>query len=84
MGEQPWTGTELQQAMDLCIGCKGCKRECPNGVDMSLLKTETLAQRWQHSTMPWRDRWFAYLPMRMAWLRRFRGLIGLGRIPLVA
>ncbi len=84
LGEQPWTDTELQQAMDLCIGCKGCKRECPNGVDMSLLKTETLAQRWQHSTMPWRDRWFAYLPMRMAWLRRFRGLIGLGRIPLVA
>ncbi len=30
-------------AMDLCVGCKGCKRECPTGVDMARMKIEFLA-----------------------------------------
>ncbi len=34
----------LAEAMDLCVGCKGCKRECENGVDMAMIKVEYLAQ----------------------------------------
>jgi len=26
--------------MDLCVGCKGCKVDCPSGVDMAKLKAE--------------------------------------------
>ncbi|MCZ7565978.1 MAG: FAD-binding protein [Burkholderiales bacterium] len=33
---------ELYAAMDLCVGCKGCKRECPTGVDMARMKVEFL------------------------------------------
>jgi Fe-S oxidoreductase len=31
--------------MDLCLGCKACKAECPSNVDMAKLKYEVLAQR---------------------------------------
>ncbi|WP_115862543.1 FAD-binding and (Fe-S)-binding domain-containing protein [Halorussus litoreus] len=35
------TDTEfMAEVMDLCIGCKGCKRDCPSEVDMAKLKAE--------------------------------------------
>lgn len=62
-GVKPFVGPELAEAMDLCVGCKGCKRECPNGVDMALLRVETLAQRWAAlGGAPLRERLFAHLP----------------------
>ncbi|MFT3894744.1 MAG: FAD-linked oxidase C-terminal domain-containing protein [Anaerolineales bacterium] len=30
----------VAQALDLCLACKGCKSECPSGVDMAKLKFE--------------------------------------------
>ena len=30
----------VAQALDLCLACKGCKAECPSGVDMAKLKYE--------------------------------------------
>lgn len=35
----------LARAMTLCVGCKGCKRECENEVDMAMIKVEYLAQQ---------------------------------------
>ena len=31
---------DLKQAMDLCLSCKGCKRECPSNVDVGKMKAE--------------------------------------------
>jgi Fe-S oxidoreductase len=39
------TSAEIAEAMDLCVACKGCKRECENSVDMSMIKVEYLAQQ---------------------------------------
>lgn len=53
---------ELAEAMDLCLSCKGCKRECENEVDMAMIKIEYLAQRYARHRVPLRTRLFAHLP----------------------
>jgi Fe-S oxidoreductase len=45
MGPQGLLDPRLVEAMDLCVSCKGCKRECENNVDMAMIKIEYLAQR---------------------------------------
>jgi len=35
---------QLQDSLDMCLGCKGCKSECPASVDMARLKSEVLYQ----------------------------------------
>ncbi len=69
LGAVAFAGPELAAALDLCLGCKGCKRECANQVDMAAIKIETLAQRNAMLGVPLRDRLFAGLPR---WLGRSR------------
>lgn len=62
LGPDALTGEAMREAMDLCVACKGCRRECPTGIDMARMKLEFLAHykaRQGHSV---RDRLFAQLP----------------------
>jgi len=61
------TDPVLAQAMDLCVACKGCKRECEANVDMALIKVEYLAQRAARDGWSLRSRLFAHAPR---WLHR--------------
>lgn len=47
---------ELYDVLDLCLSCKGCKTECPSGVDMAKLKSEYLYQYYRTSNIPLRTR----------------------------
>ncbi|MDD5215514.1 MAG: (Fe-S)-binding protein [Methylococcales bacterium] len=53
---------QLVEAMNECVSCKGCKRECENEVDMALIKAEYLAQFNQKHGIPLRRKLFANLP----------------------
>jgi len=53
---------EVREALELCVACKGCRRECPTGVDMAKMKVEFLAQ-WRGTHPPsLRERLIAWLP----------------------
>jgi Fe-S oxidoreductase len=42
---------ELAEAMQHCVGCKGCTKECPSGVDMAAMKSEYLYQNRSKRTL---------------------------------
>jgi FAD/FMN-containing dehydrogenase/Fe-S oxidoreductase len=42
----------VYEALDLCLGCKACKSECPVQVDMAACKSEFLAQRYKGRLHP--------------------------------
>ena len=40
LGADALTSDAVAEALDLCVSCKGCKRDCPTGVDMARMKIE--------------------------------------------
>ncbi|MEN3363113.1 MAG: hypothetical protein V7606_387, partial [Burkholderiales bacterium] len=62
LGPDAFTSEEMYQTMDLCVGCKGCKRDCPTGVDMAKMKTEFLHHYRKKHGLRLKDKLVAYLP----------------------
>ena len=74
---------EMAEAMSLCISCKGCKRECPTGIDMATLKLEWQYHQNRHSGVPIRTRLLGGLPRVAPWATRIGPLVNiLGKLPL--
>ncbi|HEX6340354.1 FAD-binding and (Fe-S)-binding domain-containing protein [Umezawaea sp.] len=88
-----WRSEEVRDALDLCLGCKGCKRDCPVDVDVATYKAEFLHQHYRGRVRPAAHYSMGWLPL---WLRlglvnrltsRFPRLAGLAperRMPVVA
>ncbi|HKA35638.1 MAG TPA: FAD-linked oxidase C-terminal domain-containing protein, partial [Thermoanaerobaculia bacterium] len=49
---QGWKSDEVRDALDLCLACKGCKSDCPVGVDMATYKAEFLSHYWKGRLRP--------------------------------
>ena len=75
----------MKDTMDLCVGCKACRRECPTGVDMARMKIEFLQQWHKRKGVSLRSKLTAYLPRYAPVVSRFAPLMNLrNSIPALA
>ncbi len=61
---QRWRSPEVHEALDLCLSCKGCGRDCPTGIDMAAYKSRVLHESYRgrlrprsHYALGWLPRW---------------------------
>jgi Fe-S oxidoreductase len=70
-----WRSDEVKDALDLCLACKGCKGECPMGVDMATYKAEFLSHHYRWRLRP--------RPAYAMGLMQYWARVG-GRMPRIA
>ncbi len=56
-----WT-RDMYDVLDLCLGCKACKSECPSSVDMARIKTEYLQGYYDQHGLPLFNRLMGAMP----------------------
>ncbi|MFG2819609.1 FAD-binding and (Fe-S)-binding domain-containing protein [Kitasatospora sp. NPDC048365] len=79
-----WRSTEVRDALDLCLACKGCRSDCPVGVDMATYKAEFLAHHYEHRLRPPAHYALGWLPLWARLVRTAPGLPGLANAALRA
>ncbi len=85
LGADALLSDSMRETMDLCVGCKGCKRECPTGVDMAKMKIEFMHHYHQRHARSLKDRLIAYLPRYAMLASRLGPLLNLrNRVGLLA
>lgn len=43
---------EIEEVLNSCLACKGCKSECPSNVDMTRIRAELLQHKWDAEGTP--------------------------------
>jgi Fe-S oxidoreductase len=78
LGPDAFTSDEMMETLKLCVSCKGCRRECPTGVDMARMKIEVARARVDKFGLSLHDRLVGYLPRyaplaaKLPWLLNLR------------
>jgi FAD/FMN-containing dehydrogenase/Fe-S oxidoreductase len=81
LGADALTSDAVHDAMALCVGCKGCKRDCPTGVDMARMKIEFLSHYKARRGWTLKDKLVARLPdyartlSAVPWLANLRDVL---------
>ncbi len=75
LAQQKGIEAAAKAALDLCLACKGCKAECPSGVDMAKLKFEFTHHYYLRHRRPVRDYFFGYINELARWGAPLGGVI---------
>ncbi|MFD5052391.1 FAD-binding and (Fe-S)-binding domain-containing protein [Streptomyces tendae] len=67
-----WRSTEVRDALDLCLSCKGCRSDCPVEVDMATYKAEFLHHHYAGRRRPAAHYAMGWLPVWLRWAARTR------------
>ncbi|MFF3939085.1 FAD-binding and (Fe-S)-binding domain-containing protein [Streptomyces phaeofaciens] len=69
-----WRSTEVRDALDLCLSCKGCRSDCPVEVDMATYKAEFLHHHYAGRRRPAAHYSMGWLPVWLRWASRTRAV----------
>jgi FAD/FMN-containing dehydrogenase/Fe-S oxidoreductase len=69
-----WQSEAVKESLDLCLACKGCKSDCPVGVDVATYKAEFLSHYYEKNRRPLKEVGFGNIDL---WLRTASHVPGL-------
>jgi len=75
LGPDALTSAAMHDTLELCVSCKGCRRECPTGVDMARMKIEVLHHYTHRHGLTARQKAIAFLPRYAPWASRLAPLL---------
>ncbi|KPI24068.1 D-lactate dehydrogenase (cytochrome) [Actinobacteria bacterium OV320] len=78
-----WRSTEVRDALDLCLSCKGCRSDCPVEVDMATYKAEFLHHHYEGRRRPAAHYSMGRLPVWLRWASRLRAAAPLNALASV-
>jgi FAD/FMN-containing dehydrogenase/Fe-S oxidoreductase len=72
-----WQDEHVKESLDVCLSCKGCKMDCPVGVDLATYKAEFLSHYHEGRLRPRSDYAFANIDFWARLASKVPGLVNL-------